>query len=60
VISASTAAMRAAPRSAISVDSRLPLVTLVKELAKRTSLSQIRIEKEGMVVHLARTGQAAK
>ena len=53
------AAMRAAPRSARSVDGRLPLVALINELAKRTNLSQVRIEKGNMTLHLAKTGRPA-
>lgn len=40
------AAMRASPRPQRGIDTRLPLVTLINELAKRTSLSQIKIERE--------------
>ena len=53
------AAMRAAARSERSVDGRLPLVTLINELAKRTSLSQVRIEKGDMTLRLERTGRPA-
>lgn len=49
------AAMRAAPRSARAVDGRLPLVTLINELGKKTRFSDIRIEKENLVIHMART-----
>jgi len=53
------AAMRAAPRSERGVGSRLPLLTLIKELAKQPRFSQIRIEKGDMVLHIARAGQTA-
>jgi oxaloacetate decarboxylase alpha subunit len=53
------AAMRAAPRSERTVDGRLPLLTLINELAKRPGLSQIRIEKGDLVLRLARAGQIA-
>jgi oxaloacetate decarboxylase alpha subunit len=54
------AAMRAAPpRPELGVDGRLPLVTLINELAKKTGVSQIKIEKEGLVLHMARAGQTA-
>ena len=51
------AAMRAAPRkSGHGVDGRLPLVSLVNELAKKSSLSQIKIEKKGFLFHMAKAG----
>jgi len=50
------AAMRAAPRSGHAVDARLPLLTLINELAKRTSVSQIKIEKGDLVLHMVRAG----
>jgi oxaloacetate decarboxylase alpha subunit len=53
------AAMRAAPRSERAVDGRLPLLTLINELAKRTSFSQIKIEKGNLVLHMARARQTA-
>lgn len=53
------AAMRVAPRSDRSVDGRLPLLSLLKELVKRSRLSQIRIERDNLVIHLARRGEAA-
>lgn len=52
------AAMRAAPsKSEHGIDGRLTLVTLVTELAKKSSLSQIKIEKKGFLFHMARAGQ---
>lgn len=48
------AAMRAAPRSERAVDGRLPLLTLINELAKRTRFSQIKIEKGSLVLHMAK------
>lgn len=49
------ASLRAAPlRSERSVDGRMPLVTLVDELAKKSSLSQIRIERDGFLFHMTR------
>jgi oxaloacetate decarboxylase alpha subunit len=53
------AAMRAAPRSGIGVDGRLPLLTLINELARQPHFSQIRIEKGDLVLHIARAGQTA-
>jgi len=50
------AAMRAAPHSEHAVDGRLPLLTLINELAKRTSVSQIKIEKGDLVLHMVRAG----
>ncbi len=53
------AVLRAAPpRSERSVDGRLPLVTLVNELAKKSSLSQIKIKKNGFLLHMARAERA--
>jgi len=52
------AAMRAAPRSEHAVDGRLPLLTLIDELAKRPGVSQIKIEKGDLVFHMARAGQS--
>lgn len=51
------AAMRAAaPRPELGVDGRLPLVTLIDALAKKTGVTQIKIEKNGsLVFHMART-----
>ena len=52
------AAMRAAPpKSEHGMDGRLSLVTLITELAKKSSLSQIKIEKKGFLFHMARAGQ---
>lgn len=48
------AAMRAAPRSERAVDGRLPLLTLINELAKRTRFSQIKIEKGSLLLHMAK------
>ncbi|OGA79845.1 MAG: hypothetical protein A3G81_27095 [Betaproteobacteria bacterium RIFCSPLOWO2_12_FULL_65_14] len=53
------AAMRAAPRSERAVDGRLSLLTLINELAKRPGFSQIKIEKEGLVLNMARAGKTA-
>jgi len=53
------AAMRATPRSERAVDGQLPLLTLINELAKRTSFSQIKIEKGNLALHLARARQTA-
>ena len=53
------AAMRAAPRSERAVDGRLSLLTLINELAKRPGFSQIKIEKTGLVLRMARAGQTA-
>jgi oxaloacetate decarboxylase alpha subunit len=51
-------AMRAAPPpSAHGIDGRLPLATLIAELAKHSGLSQIKIEKPGFLFHAARAGQ---
>ena len=51
-------ALRAAsPRSEHGIDARLPLAILINELAKKTGLSQIKIEKKGFLFHLARAGQ---
>ena len=51
-------ALRATPaRSAQSVDGRMPLVNLVNELAKKSNVSQIRVEKAGFLFHMGRTGQ---
>lgn len=49
------AAMRAAPRSERALDGKLPLVTLIDELGKKTRFSQIRIEKGNLIVHMARS-----
>ena len=52
------AAMRAAPpKSAHGIDGRLTLFTLVTELAKKSSLSQIKIQKKGFFLHMARAEQ---
>jgi oxaloacetate decarboxylase alpha subunit len=52
------AAMRAAPpRSEHGMDSRLPLVTLINELAKQSCLARIKIEKKGFLFHMAKAGQ---
>lgn len=52
------AAMRAAPsRSEHGIDGRLTLGTLVAELAKKSSLSQIKIQKKGFLFHMARAEQ---
>jgi oxaloacetate decarboxylase alpha subunit len=53
------AAMRAAPRSELAVDGRLPLLTLINELAKKPRFSQIRIKKGDMMIHLARSERVA-
>ena len=53
------AAMRAAPRSERAVDGRLPLLTLINELAKRPGFSQLKIEKGGLVLRMARAGKTA-
>ena len=50
-------AMRAAPpRSEHGVDARLPLATLINELAKNSALSQIKIEKKGFLFQMGRAG----
>ena len=51
------AAMRATPRSVHGVDGRLPLLTLISELAKKTRFSQIKVEKGDLVLHMARSKQ---
>ncbi|OFZ85806.1 MAG: hypothetical protein A2V78_02605 [Betaproteobacteria bacterium RBG_16_64_18] len=49
------AAMRAAPpKSEHGMDGRLPLVALIDELARKSSLSQIRVEKKDFLFHMAR------
>jgi oxaloacetate decarboxylase alpha subunit len=50
-------AMRAAPaKSEHGIDGRQTLVTLVTELAKKSSLSHIKIQKKGFLLHMARAG----
>lgn len=49
------ATMRATPPSSEhGIDGRQTLVTLVTELAKKSGLSQIKIEKKGFFLHMAR------
>jgi oxaloacetate decarboxylase alpha subunit len=49
-----TALKAAPPRSERGVDGTMPLATLVNELARKPGLSQVRIEREGLLVHMAR------
>jgi oxaloacetate decarboxylase (Na+ extruding) subunit alpha len=52
------AALRAAPpRTQHGIDGRRTLVSLITELAKKRSLSRIRIEENGFLIHMARTGR---
>lgn len=47
-------AMRnAPPRSEYTVDGRRPLVELVRELANKPGMSQVRIEKKGLLLHMS-------
>ena len=53
-------AMRAAPRPELRGDGRLPLVTLLDDLAKRTSISRVKIEKgDQLVLHVSRAGPSS-
>jgi oxaloacetate decarboxylase alpha subunit len=53
----SVEAMRAAPPpSAQSLDARLPLIALIDGIAKKSRVSQIRIEKRGFQFQIGRAG----
>ncbi len=49
-------AMRAEPpRSDLTYDARRPLVDLVTDLVQKSSLSEIRIERPGLMLHMAKS-----
>ena len=49
-----TAMLAEPPRSADTFDARQPLVTLVSALMKKSGMSEIRLERKGFSLHMAR------